>query len=450
MTTVMMDSPPKRVGIIVFQYPITGSSSHINIARILAQKGYLVDFFLDTTSFNSNFLSFPEKEIRIIQVKREEMARALLATGSPRKDSDITSGVKGIFYRRVYNFLVLVSRITGNLIAKRYLADDAPIVALLKKSWLLKMVFIQEVLFAKAIERVVESRYNFFLGSDANGLIAAGLASEKIGVKIVYLNLELMLESECITAGERLKKRIERELNRKSEYTIIPDEARAEHLIHDNNIDREKILLLPVSAFGDPFEGKTPYFRSLFKISPDKIVVLHAGNIAGWTYCKEIAESALTWPEPFVLVIHTWRTSIAHDPDLTRIKGFVDNRKIFLSLDPVPWDRLPELLAGADIGLAFYKNLGKNFLETGSSSNKLAQYLQVGLPVITSDYPTFRDIINRYACGKCTNDFSQLGSLLAEIQSNYQEYRKNAFTCFSEVYEFSRNFDKIFSRIQEI
>ena len=111
------------------------------------------------------------------------------------------------------------------------------------------------------------------------------------------------------------------------------------------------------------------------------------------------------------------------------------------------WQSLPELLSSADIGLIFYQNLWENFYETGSSSNKLAQYLQVGLPVITSAYPSFREVIEKYKCGKCTNNPEEIEKRANEIFLDYAAYRNNAFKCYQEKYEFSKHFKVVIDKI---
>lgn len=449
MILCIMNIDPKRVGIILYRYSIIGSSSHINFARLLAKNGYEVDIFLDSGSFNEKLLSFSEKNIHVFQINKEQMIFGDIFSDSFRKYRAV-SGMISLLSRGCFFIIKTFSEKAANLYGNHYLHRKQSFKSLLNISLLLKIVFIQEILFAKAIERRINSPFNFFIGSESKGLIIASLVSEKVKSKVVYYNLELLLESECHTMYERIVKSIERELNLKCEYTIIPDASRADHLIRDNGIDKEKILFLPVSALGDPIITKSQYFHEFLGIDSEKKIVLHAGNIADWTCCYEIAQSAVHWPEPFVFVIHTWRTDIANDPSLERIKRLVDNRKIFLSTNPVPWDDLPALLSGADIGLAFYKNLGKNFYETGLSSNKIAQYLQVGLPVVTSDYPTFHEIIYQYRCGKCTNDLDLLGDCLEEIFQDYIKYRENAFTCFREVYNFSRNFEGVLLKIKDL
>ncbi len=444
-----MNTDQKRVAIVIYRYSIGSSSSHINIARLLAKKGYEVSIFLDSQSFDKRLLSFSDENIRIFPITKTQTIFGTFFSDNDDESSVISSFVSEISRIIFFGFKVF-SEVAAGIFGNQYLSSKKSLKDLLFTSFFLKSIFLREILFARSIRKKIVNPFNFFIGTDARGLIVTALITGNRESNIVYYNLELMLESECISAYERVMKGVERELNKSCKFTIIPDSSRADHLIRDNGIEKGSILFLPVSALGDPITSKSQYFQKLFGIDSRKKIVLQAGNIADWTYCYEIARSAVSWPEPFVFVIHTWRTDITGDPDYLRIKELVDNEKIFFSSKPVAWDDLPELLSSADFGLAFYKNLGKNFFETGLSSNKIAQYLQVGLPVITSNYPTFHDVVYKYGCGKCTNDLDMLGNYLGEMLQDYPVYRQNAFTCFKEVYDFSSNFEKVFQKLGDL
>ena len=93
--------------------------------------------------------------------------------------------------------------------------------------------------------------------------------------------------------------------------------------------------------------------------------------------CLEIAEAAQNWSDDLVLVLHSARKDV-DTKYVDRIRKRASQKEIYLSLSPIQWDLVPDLISSADIGLIFYRNIDLNFYETGSSSNKLVQYLQVG------------------------------------------------------------------------
>ena len=311
-----------------------------------------------------------------------------------------------------------------------------------------KHFFKDLFVFYRKISNYIDDEYVCIIGVEPEGIIAAFLMNKKI--PIIYFNLELLLEKECKSPEKKKLKFLERDCNKKSYITLIADERRAKYLMDDNNIPEEKIVYVPVSALGDIYRDKSDYLRRILNISRDKKIVLYVANIVPWSMSLEIAEAAQRWNDDKVLVLHTWRTNLSNNPYINQIRNLTKNKKVYLSLNPVEWESLPELLSSADIGLIFYQNQGANFYETGSSSNKLAQYLQVGLPVITIDFPSFREVIEEYKCGKCAKNPEEIETLANEIFSNYNAYRNNAFTCYQEKYEFSKYFKIVIDKIKNI
>jgi glycosyltransferase involved in cell wall biosynthesis len=103
---------------------------------------------------------------------------------------------------------------------------------------------------------------------------------------------------------------------------------------------------------------------------------------------------------------------------ILRIRKLTESNKVYLSLAQLDWQKMPELVSSADIGLALYQDLGEARNEIGHSSNKLVQYLQVGLPVITSDFPNVRDVVYKYQCGECGNGPEDIEHLAEKILHN--------------------------------
>lgn len=73
--------------------------------------------------------------------------------------------------------------------------------------------------------------------------------------------------------------------------------------------------------------------------------------------------------------------------------GFCDRRKI------------GEILASARVGLVLFHPAPNH---TNAQPNKLFEYMAAGLPVIASDFPLWRDIINSAQCGICEDPFDPI------------------------------------------
>jgi glycosyltransferase involved in cell wall biosynthesis len=65
-------------------------------------------------------------------------------------------------------------------------------------------------------------------------------------------------------------------------------------------------------------------------------------------------------------------------------------------LDPVPFEKIKEYLSQADIGVVTYLPYPNNM---SCLSNKVFEYMACGLPVVASDFPLYREVVNDVGFG---------------------------------------------------
>ena len=121
-----------------------------------------------------------------------------------------------------------------------------------------------------------------------------------------------------------------------------------------------------------------------------------------------------------------------------------------ISTELIPESELGDLVASADVGVAVYSPDTQNEYWTGRASEKVARYAQAGVPMIAFDYPSFREVFERYGCGRVISDFGQFVDQLRVIFEDYDAYRASAFAAYAEVYEFSRHFSPVVDWIDKL
>lgn len=94
-----------------------------------------------------------------------------------------------------------------------------------------------------------------------------------------------------------------------------------------------------------------------------------------------------------------------------RFYGYTDQRQAF------PY------AAHATAGLALLKPVGDY---PDSYTTKLFEYMALGLPVITSDFPLYQDVVERHRCGFCLSpyDSAQLASVMTFLIEHPEEARQ--------------------------
>ena len=87
-------------------------------------------------------------------------------------------------------------------------------------------------------------------------------------------------------------------------------------------------------------------------------------------------------------------------------------------LGRLPMFKLKEYTAKACLGFSLEENLGLNYYY--ALPNKLFDYIQAEIPVITSDFPEMANIVNTYKIGKTTNerDPEKLAEIIIEMLQN--------------------------------
>jgi glycosyltransferase involved in cell wall biosynthesis len=310
-------------------------------------------------------------------------------------------------------------------------------------------------LAARARTAVAEpaERFACVIGVDPDGLALAPSIGH--GAPVGYLSLELLLSYELGTAAEHELKAQERELSRQAVFVIVQDEARGRLLAQDNAIPWDNIVLVPNAPPGPARRRPSRYWHSRFELPADARVVIHSGSLGDWTGIEAIVDSAGTWPEPWVLVIHT-RYAAESSAYVDGLRQGADPRRVFFSLTPVPRQEYDPLIDGADVGLAFYiSTSGSSFTQSnvqtiGLSSGKLAYYLRAGLPVIVNKAASIADTVEAAGCGTAVQDAAEIGPVLGRIAQDYDALSGNACAFFTEHLDFGRAFGEVIRRVDQL
>ncbi len=428
-----MDVRP-RVGIFQAEWPV--QSQTFNCALVLGQAGYPVDLFLfDTPIYheldrldaipNIQVHTFSRSDNAPPYARRTWRAIKERTTSWPFLKSALTSLVSGSHY-------LLIG-------AREVYARGGDRERGLVPEWVLE----------KAGALMEGKHYTCLIGIEKKGLIWAGLMGERMGIPYMYYSLELYTRDHPQSRRSlhtRRTKPVEEKYHRKSLATIVQDPERAEILLRDNGVQSSELFYVPVSLVGEPYRAQSAFLQQRLQLPNDRRVILQFGQISEERFSTELAHVAQDFPKEWTLVLH------GYGPERTvrKIRRVDSRGRVRLSLDLVPAHRLLEMMASADIGVALYSSLSANDILTALSSEKVALYLQAGLPIIAFDYPGYRRLIDRYGCGATISSVGQLPAAVEKILAAYERFRSNAYECFTECYEFSRQFQKVITRIDDL
>jgi len=124
----------------------------------------------------------------------------------------------------------------------------------------------------------------------------------------------------------------------------------------------------------------------------------------------------------------------------------VNNRVHFLGT--IPQDNLINYTAGADIGLVLIENISKSYYY--ALPNKLFEYIMAGLPVISSNLPQMKNIVENYEVGEIVelekeNDLTETITNLLTNKEKLKMYRENTQKAADDL-----NWQKEYEKVKHI
>jgi glycosyltransferase involved in cell wall biosynthesis len=296
-------------------------------------------------------------------------------------------------------------------------------------------------------------RYRCLIGVDPEGLALAHSLSR--GAPVAYYSLELLLTDDLARPSDLRLKAQERRLSQQAPFVVIQDEDRGRLLVEDNSLAWERLVLVPNAPLGPARRRRSDTWRARFGLASDRRIVLHAGSLGAWTGIESILESVASWPEQWVLVVHT-RYDAESSAYVDRLRARAEPGRVFFSLRPVPRDAYNDLIDAADLGLAFYvptgdsPYTGRNVQTIGLSSGKLAYYLRAGLPVVVNSTASIARLVARDGCGRAVGDASGIPAALQAIETSYASYSQRACEFFERHLDFGRFFEAVIQRIEAL
>jgi glycosyltransferase involved in cell wall biosynthesis len=308
-----------------------------------------------------------------------------------------------------------------------------------------------------AVKTAQRRQYSVFMGFDQNGLIAASLASMRSGgVPVLFYSPELHFSGDLESITDRLKKKLEIYFSRRSKAVIIQDRRRADVLIKDNGLNNERVYIVPNAPLAsDNSIVKKDYLCRLlsqYRVEANKVIVLYMGVLEELYRVKDIALSVDKWPNECVFILHGWGDK-KYVEELQKIANRYNPPRVILHPKVLSYDDLPILPCSADIGIAIYRGNSINRYEM--ASGKLYQYMKAGLPVIASDFPNLKEVVEDNALGICINsdEIENLVSAVTQLAANPElrrNYGMNARRVFIEKYAYERNFAQVLSLLNSL
>ncbi|MEK6553119.1 MAG: glycosyltransferase [Bacteroidota bacterium] len=138
-------------------------------------------------------------------------------------------------------------------------------------------------------------------------------------------------------------------------------------------------------------------FRSKYNIDQDKLILIYQGVILPGRGLKQIINVVARLPKTVLIILGDGEQKINYKELANKLN--ISDRVIFAGT--VDQKDLINYTAGGDVGLSLIENISISYYH--ALPNKLFEYIMAGLPVLCSDLPQMKAIIEKYNVGESIN-----------------------------------------------
>lgn len=294
---------------------------------------------------------------------------------------------------------------------------------------------------------LIRCRADVIHAHDVNTLPTAWLAATLSRSKLVYDAHEISTSREGYSGFRRLVGVVEKVLMPRVDGAITTTDARAKFFARAYAVER------PVTLQNRPRQ-QSPLISNRIRSELDLVepwpIILYQGGVQQGRGLERLVRVAADVPDAYFVFIGGGRL----DSCLRSLVETLQLHERVHFISTVALAELPTYTASADIGVQPIENTCLNHFTT--DSNKLFEYVQAGLPVVASDLPEIRRVVQEHGLGLLVapGNSEALTSALCELvgdrnkRLHYASQARNASASLSwesQEYQLLSLYEKILS-----
>jgi glycosyltransferase involved in cell wall biosynthesis len=272
------------------------------------------------------------------------------------------------------------------------------------------------------------SRADIYLANDLDTLYANYLASKIRGKVLVYDSHEYFTEVPELIGRNFVRNfwlRIEKRIIPKLKYAYTVCQSLSDEYYKKYNVKFSVLRNVPFKLDKTICTNK--------KIFPvDKKIIIYQGALNIGRGIESVIKS--------IKFLENVNFVIIGDGDIReQLKDLVMSENVSEQVfftGKIPLEELTEYTVSAHLGISLEENMGLNYFY--SLPNKIFDYIQAGIPVLASDFPEMKRIIESYNVGVCTleRDPKKLAEIIKSMlfdESVRDIWKKNTIKAAAEL-----------------
>lgn len=253
------------------------------------------------------------------------------------------------------------------------------------------------------------------------------LIAQLCGARLVYDAYELIIPEPglAMTKRDEFWYRLEQWTVHRTHLVIAANAERARLMAEHYQFKQVPVVMRnipPCRDLGSDDGRILELFPALARRTHDEVLVQYQGDIALNRGIGRFVEAMEYLPSQFRLVV------VGGGPDLNRLNELakaLEQKGRFTSLGRVPHRMLPAITRLADVGIITYPFQGLNNIFC--SPNKVFEYAQAGLPMVSTNQPPLRKYVESYGIGELVGEHDspeQMARMIQQVAENRSKYAK--------------------------
>jgi glycosyltransferase involved in cell wall biosynthesis len=313
--------------------------------------------------------------------------------------------------------------------------------------------YLNFVLQARRLLKGVSLIYAY----DTYGYTAAFLSKSSLfkDIPLIYQNHEIEANLSSLSSLSGWVQRAERAWISQANLVIFPDQDRATFFQKVTGLKKAPIIVpnFPRKSFF----ALNADWASIIQKRWEAFTLFYRGSISETSSMREIVFAA-SLLKHFNRNVHVQFVGFLNQSEGQLLESWVRQSVMsdsFSYLGVLPYRDLQTPTVSATIGFALYKNTSFDRVACASACNKIYEYAACGLPVIVSDFSTYRAYLSDESWVRFADpeDPVAIASAVKDILSDFKKYREiclAARNAFEQKFNYESVFSPLFMKIKEL
>lgn len=255
----------------------------------------------------------------------------------------------------------------------------------------------------RATAKAIAQPASVYHAHDLPALLPAYVAAKIKGARLVYDAHELWTEQGTAYSDRNHWRRLERWLIKQVDAIITVNQSRAQIIREEYGAPVLPVVVQNCPPFQNPLDDKTTQLKNFVEqegITEARRFVLYQGSIQPGRNLSQLVSSGEYLAPGTVIVLLGFGNS-EFLASLRRQVADLQLEKKVLFHPPVPNTAILDYTRSADAGIVFYEDTSRN--NRFCAPNKLYEYMMTSVPVVASDLPGIREVMDTWEVGLMVN-----------------------------------------------